>query len=389
MTTHQLLVLANYQNRLALGIVRAYCLLHPQAKLADLQAAFPKTLHANPGVPQIIADVTQVPDLQSPDWHGYFTKPGELISLADGTRIAITTMWPGDDLDRLVDIASRQGIAALLSDPLPAQPYPLPGSSTTPASAGPGYAIFYLNGFKPGHGKSALLLEVEDDVRRFLRHLASLPSRGKRHLFFNERALQVELAVWLKQQRDADAQPKYDTVNLEYAVPVTLLHQYEAWMPKDTLYIDIVVGRAGEYVPVELKYVTTEACFARECLGISLSKEESGLKSQTAYNNRMYDYWLDVRRIELLKANSPAVNGGLVIFLTNDDTYTKKPAAKLMRAPFAMDKGEHDTNRHWPEGTCENTRDSRPGFDLDHPHTISWDRVKIDNIRFYFNLLLI
>lgn len=286
--TSQLLVLAEHQNRLALGIIRAYTIMHPKATLADVRAAFPRSLHTNPGVKELFADVTRLSVLQNPTWKGFFNKAEELITLKDGTRMAVTSMWPADDLGRLVSAAARLGIIAAPTAPVPQQPFALPGDKTFVSSSVTGYCILYLNGFNPAKPKSALMLEAAEDIRDFFRHIEESSSEQKRNIFFNERDLQMHLAIWLKTRQTPDDMPKYDDVEVEYTVPVTMLPQ-EPWMPKD-MHIDIVAERAGQFVPIELKYVTEATHFSFTRFGQAVPEEAEALKDQTAYNNRMYDF---------------------------------------------------------------------------------------------------
>lgn len=207
----QLLVLAVFQNRLALGIVRAYTLLHPQATLADLRAVFPHSLHSNPGVGQIIADATQANNLQGPNWEGYFNKPDEIIHLADSTQVAVTSMWPLPDLRHLMDIAASQGIAAQLTGTLPDGKTITPDPTQKYRLMMPS-AAEVIETANPLAGQ--LLQDVVADIHRFFK-------LGHR-LFYNERDLQVCLGGWLQQLRLADGVKKYDDIYFEYYVPASL-----------------------------------------------------------------------------------------------------------------------------------------------------------------------
>ena len=114
---------------------------------------------------------------------------------------------------------------------------------------------------------------------------------------------------------------KYDTVHLEYFVPEGALADYPC-KPND-LYVDIVVERGGEYLPVELKYKTKKAI-------VPLVRFDSFVgfhvfADQKAYPQNIYNFGKDVRRVELIRDRFSNVKNGLVVFLTNDPAYVPSP----------------------------------------------------------------
>lgn len=137
------------QNRTALGIINAYLLIHPQSTLADLRAAFPNSLNPDSGVKENFKDMSVKSDSQ---WNGFFTKEDELLHLADGTTVAVVSMWTKASLERLVQHAKGLDIEI---------------GSYEEASRGfgmkGGYSLEYLNGFQPvaaAPAKSNTLLYV-------------------------------------------------------------------------------------------------------------------------------------------------------------------------------------------------------------------------------------
>ena len=86
----------------------------------------------------------------------------------------------------------------------------------------------------------SLIDVVREDILTFL--------NSNNELLFNERDLQMHLATWLRGSANA-----YDDVDVEYYVPYQELEDY-VW--NSELRLDIVVGKGGEYCPVELKYKT-------------------------------------------------------------------------------------------------------------------------------------
>ena len=75
-------------------------------------------------------------------------------------------------------------------------------------------------------------------------------------LCFNERDLQMHLALWLR-----GSTHNYDDVDVEYYVPYQLLGQDYIW--RNELRLDLMVRKADAYLPIELKYKTKRI---RKCI---------------------------------------------------------------------------------------------------------------------------
>lgn len=104
-------VKAKAQNRTALGIVNAYAVMFPNATIEDLRAQFPNNIAPDKGVDEmfISEEESQARD-DAGNMKLYFSKPEEMISLGDGNRVALCTMWTGKSLDRLKENAEKLGI---------------------------------------------------------------------------------------------------------------------------------------------------------------------------------------------------------------------------------------------------------------------------------------
>lgn len=172
---------------------------------------------------------------------------------------------------------------------------------------------------------------VKSDIVSFIQ------SNGK--LLFNERDFQTQLTVWLRQSHNA-----YDDVALEYYVPKTCLGDEYIWEQED-LRMGIVVEKDGEFVPVELKYKTKKAQVTLSRFGQEFKDLPEVLKKQGAQDHGMYDFWKDVRRIELVRKHFTNVKGGLAVFMTNDEAYTKEPRATSNNHAFSMCAGLHDKRK--------------------------------------------
>lgn len=96
------------QNRTALGIMHAYMVMYPQATMEDLQKAFPNELNPDSGVK--INFVKAGEKGTDANWNGFFQKEDELLTMGDGTKVAVVSMWTKPSFDRLVSHAAQYGI---------------------------------------------------------------------------------------------------------------------------------------------------------------------------------------------------------------------------------------------------------------------------------------
>lgn len=217
-----------------------------------------------------------------------------------------------------------------------------------------------------------LITIVEQDVLSFLER--------NDELLFNERDFQMHLATWLRNSRNA-----YDDVDVEYYVPQAELDNY-VW--DSELRLDIVVKKGGEYCPVELKYKTQKVEKTITRFGEKLNDNVVVMKNQSAQNLGMYDFWKDVRRVELVRNRFKNVNGGLAVFVTNDSLYTRASRADSNNYLMNMDEGAHSTMKHWrnPESTNAKTH---PNFEVEREYSIKWHQKKVDGVPFYYCVVTI
>ena len=199
-------------------------------------------------------------------------------------------------------------------------------------------------------------------------------------LLFNERDLQMHLATWLRRSANA-----YDDVDVEYYVPQSELDNY-IW--DSELRLDIVVKRNGEYCPVELKYKTRKVERQITRFDEALHDKVVVMKNQGAQDLGMYDFWKDVRRVELVRNRFERVKGGLAVFVTNDALYTKASRANSNNKLLNMNEGTHSRAKHWanPESTCAK---SHPDFEVEKEYRIEWHNRTIDGVEFYYQIVTI
>jgi len=199
---------------------------------------------------------------------------------------------------------------------------------------------------------------------------------GNKELLFNERDFQMHFATWLRNSAN-----HYDDVDVEYYVPWQELKNY-VW--KSELRLDIVVKKDGEYCPIELKYKTKKVERQISRFDELLDEKVIVMKNQGAQDLGMYDFWKDVRRIELVRNRFERVKGGLAVFVTNDVFYTKVSKSSSNHYLFGM---AGDVTRlkqkHWlnPKSTCAETHKN---FDVEQAYDIVWHSREIDNEYFYY-----
>lgn len=216
---------------------------------------------------------------------------------------------------------------------------------------------------------SGLVADVEADIRGFIAR--------QDELMFNEIDFQVQLAIYLR------SSGQYDDVDVEYSLPRTLIDDYD-W--KSNLRIDIVVSRGGEYCPVELKFSTKGVTREIKRFG-KFFPDTVVMKNQGAQDLVRYNYWKDVRRIELLRRIFDSVRGGLAVLLTNDMSYTRPVLATSASAPFSTHEGGCAGGGAMDWNGNPAVRPSHPSFTLDGVYAIRWTDAQIDGVGFKYTIV--
>lgn len=214
---------------------------------------------------------------------------------------------------------------------------------------------------------------VKSDIQQYL-------DRENEELLFNERDLQMHLAHYLT------GTGHYTDVDLEYYVPPMELGNDYPWVNGDKrqeMRMDIVVRRGEDFLPIELKYKTKKHSKRIRRFGEQLNDDVEVLKNQGAQDLGMYDFWKDVRRVELVRDRFAAVKGGLAVFVTNDKQYLGVGRPTSNHYHLNMAEGLHDRNRHWqqPDSTCARTH---PSFDLDNEYAIQWHTNTYEGVEFHY-----
>lgn len=153
----QVKVYAKAQNRLALGIIKAFYALNPQSTLADLKKAFPDGINPDCGSKQIFMSEKEIKKHidSGEEWYasarGYFVGDDEWLVMAKGEKIGVVSMWSKPSTDRLIEQAKKYGIEAEESDEKRGT-----------------YRLEYLNGGKPASQDGKSKKENEEPLQTYL-----------------------------------------------------------------------------------------------------------------------------------------------------------------------------------------------------------------------------
>ncbi|MDE6340003.1 MAG: hypothetical protein K2K97_09490, partial [Muribaculaceae bacterium] len=215
---------------------------------------------------------------------------------------------------------------------------------------------------------STLLTNVKEDLHLFLK---SWPD-----LLRNEIDFQIHLGSFLL------TSPKnYERVFFEYRIPNSWVADDYVW--DSNLRIDIVVYRDGEYLPIELKYPTaivkrSVLCFDED-LNPNPGKFDPILKHQGATDLVCYNFWKDVRRLEVLKHKFKRVKRGLAVLPTNDRTYVEHKGKDTCCTEFRIAQGMPPKGPGmlaW-RGDVSLVK-SYPPFELSGQYPIDWQSTEIE-----------
>lgn len=223
-------------------------------------------------------------------------------------------------------------------------------------------------------GKSILIDCLTVDITAFIEQ--------QQELMFNERDFQMQLAVALR------ASGKYDDVDVEYFIPNTVAAAKSYEWDSD-LRLDIVVRSGDQFAVVELKYPTKRIVTDIKRFNTLLPGVEI-VKNHGAQDIVSYNFWKDVRRIEIIKSLFPDnVAGGIAVMLTNEAYYTRGPRQGSICDAFSTADGRSRVN-----GTLAWTRDTatsngHPAFTLSGNYSVKWRSTSIDRHQFYFTLITV
>ena len=200
---------------------------------------------------------------------------------------------------------------------------------------------------------------------------------GRNAYFTREQELQIFLADKF------ESSGAFDRVFLEHHIPAGLIPNYP-WTDTNNIYIDIVLFKDGRYYPIEIKFKTKRQTIPVEFFG---NNHDICLGHHGAQNIGCYDFWKDIKRLELFESNFANVEQGIMLFVTNDETYLQPPLSlNTGYAQFSIHQNRTvlqnqilDWNR-----TLSISR-NRPPIQLDKNYQLSWTQLQLEN-HFYITL---
>ena len=220
------------------------------------------------------------------------------------------------------------------------------------------------------------LQQIEEDIKEFL----DKELEEKARVFLNEWDFQMKLSLFL-------THIKGYKVHLEYVVPLNFLAEKNKkkypFANKENINIDIVIEKEGLFYLIELKYKTQRATIKFERFG---EINCVSLKDQSRIPMSKYDFWKDVARLEFLKESFEKVKGGLCIFLTNNETYTR--GDKGISEEFTMEaQKSHIGTLTLKDGK---TKKKCPEFSLSKDYQIEkWSKVANEETKIAFHYCIV
>ena len=166
----------------------------------------------------------------------------------------------------------------------------------------------------------------------------------------------------------------FDNVFIEYHIPSNLIINYP-WA-NNNIYIDILLEKEGRFYPIEIKYKTVAQVLPFSVFGQNLNVT---LGQHGAQNIGCYDFWKDVKRIEIFEQTFQNVERGIVLFISNDLKYQNAPLnPNAGFAPFSIHQGRVvPTNSllNW-NGNLAVAND-RPALTMNYSYNINWTAMPI------------
>lgn len=234
---------------------------------------------------------------------------------------------------------------------------------------------------------SNLMNQLGKDLKDFFEGKACTNDYCERGVYTCEADMQVRLCMFLI------STGHYDMVKPEYSISYkvflgkltkngfTIPSDNYPWNNKNNVKIDVVVKskEKNEFALVELKYGTIAL---EEDTLFGIEESNRVLSNKGANDIIMYEYWKDVRRIEILTSLFPTIVGGYSILVVNDKKFLEEPQRTVSYADFSTHKDKvtgksqgnelldwHDVNG---KAISPETRKSYPKFIIDGMYACHW-----------------
>ena len=236
------------------------------------------------------------------------------------------------------------------------------------------------------------MINMYDNVIKSVKEKLLQFLRENKRMFFNERDLQVYLTLKLEKTGD------FDEVFLEYHLPKGFNKKFDdgyADWQTETPSIDIVLKIKGaeKYIAIELKNKLKAIKSTYSRFG-QIENDILLVKNQSAQNIGRYQFWKDVKRLELLKESYENVIGGIALFLTNDTNYLNTTKGADYEA-FSMTDRIATGYLDWkqPNKINKNGKITKklPSIRLSNEHTPEWEKeiFKIQENHFHCCTVLV
>jgi hypothetical protein len=158
-----------------------------------------------------------------------------------------------------------------------------------------------------------------------------------RPIFHSESDLQHELALIIANESNKKIRLEKPFLNIPLNKSKSIKIELDLFLP-------------NEKVGIELKYKTIKR-------NIKFSDEEFFLKNHAAQNLGRFDFFDDLRRLQMLRKQG-IIHSGFVIFLTNDPLYWTRIQRSNFSSNFSMEEGrviEKNTALSWVGNPSENS----------------------------------
>lgn len=169
----------------------------------------------------------------------------------------------------------------------------------------------------------------------------------------------------------------FDRVFVEQHIPASMIPNYP-WTDANNIYIDLVILKDGIYYPIEIKFKTKSQPIPLSVLG---NDELLTLGHHGAQNIGCYDFWKDVKRLELYEASFPQVQQGIMLFVTNDETYLQPPLnMNTGYAQFSIHEGKtaaQNETLNWNRALSISR--NRPPIQLNGNYHLTWRAMQLQN----------
>ncbi|MFN4878834.1 MAG: hypothetical protein ACK5H3_02195 [Flavobacteriia bacterium] len=193
--------------------------------------------------------------------------------------------------------------------------------------------------------------------------------KSREEFFTREQEIQIYLADYLNRKK------WFDNVYLEYHIPSNSIEKYP-WKDSNNIYIDIVICSEGKYYPIEIKYKTISQTIPIKIFGSSRSVI---LGHHGAQNIGCYDFWKDIKRLELFEQTFEKVEKGIMIFITNDESYLQPPRNnEVGYAQFSIDENrvvKCGQKLDWNGALSISV--NRPPIQLSNGYSLNWREMQL------------